>query len=120
MDIGAELNTIALGVPADAWDKAPPSDATLVSLWAEIQLLRGRIEKEPTVGPGDFELPGGLPCYYSDTVMHLLRTERERCAEVCEAVHIRPIQGAHEEYMAGKEMAVQQCARAIRMRVHAP
>ncbi len=48
------------------------------------------------------------------------RAEREACAEACEAVHVRPIQGAHEEYLAGKEMAVQQCARAIRLRLHAP
>ena len=44
------------------------------------------------------------------------QVEREACAEVCEAVHVRPIQGAHEEYLAGKEMAIQQCARAIRVR----
>ena len=42
--------------------------------------------------------------------------EREACAEACESVHLRPIQGAHEEYLAGKEMAIQQCARAIRRR----
>ena len=46
----------------------------------------------------------------------LVVAEREACAQACEAVHFRPIQGAHEEYMAGKEMTVQQCARAIRIR----
>lgn len=45
--------------------------------------------------------------------------ERAACAVACEDVHIRPIQGAHEEYMDGKEMAVMQCARAIRMRSNA-
>jgi len=45
--------------------------------------------------------------------------EREACADACDEVHARPIQGAHEEYMAGKEMAIQQCARAIRMRSNA-
>ncbi len=51
-----------------------------------------------------------------DLVMAVAAFEREACAEACEAVHIRPIQGAHEEYMDGKEMAIMQCARAIRMR----
>ena len=46
----------------------------------------------------------------------IIATEREACAEACESVHVRPIQGAHEEYLAGKEMAIQQCARAIRRR----
>ena len=55
-----------------------------------------------------------------DAILSLLRDatrlEREACAEACESVHVRPIQGAHEEYLAGKEMAIQQCARAIRRR----
>lgn len=42
--------------------------------------------------------------------------ERAACAEICEAVHVRPIQGAHEEYIAGKEMAIRQAASAIRNR----
>ena len=40
--------------------------------------------------------------------------EREACAATCESVHARPINGAHEQYMAGKEMTIQQCAPNIR------
>ena len=54
-------------------------------------------------------------CWHAATE-EAARKEREACAEACESVHVRPIQGAHEEYLAGKEMAIQQCARAIRRR----
>lgn len=39
--------------------------------------------------------------------------EREACETACRAVVHRPIEGASDDYMDGKEMALVQCQRAI-------
>ena len=68
-----------------------------------------------SAGGGQYEKTFAYRAFeYAETAAIL--AEREACARVCEVVHVRPIQGAHEEYMVGKEMALQQAARAIRMR----
>jgi ATP-dependent protease Clp ATPase subunit len=43
--------------------------------------------------------------------------EREACAKVCDAFEVpAQIQGAHPDYVIGKEMAASQLAAAIRAR----
>jgi hypothetical protein len=43
--------------------------------------------------------------------------ERETCAKVCDAFEVpAQIQGAHPDYVIGKEMAASQLAAAIRAR----
>ena len=50
----------------------------------------------------------------------LIQAERAACIEACDAVDAGPFVGAHEEYLAGKEMAVKQCLRAILARNDLP
>lgn len=81
--------------------------------------------KDPKDGLFDSELSAKAwaedtnmaPAVYSHVqLLKKIAAEREACAEACEMVHVRPIQGAHEEYIAGKEMALMQAASAIRKR----
>jgi hypothetical protein len=50
-------------------------------------------------------------------IMQVAEAEREACAKVCDNFEIsRKIEGAHPDYLVGKEMAATQLAHAIRAR----
>ena len=48
-----------------------------------------------------------------------IAAERQACADACESIDVENIVGASEEYLAGRSMAIQKCARIIRMRYNA-
>jgi hypothetical protein len=48
MEIFEELEAVAASVPADAWEGAPPSDATILTLWAEVRKLRQDVAEAAT------------------------------------------------------------------------
>ncbi len=48
-----------------------------------------------------------------------IEAERRACAAACDSIDIENIVGASEEYLAGRSMAVQRCARTIRKRSNA-
>jgi len=50
-------------------------------------------------------------------IMQVAEAEREACAKVCDDFEIpKNVQGAHPDYLVGKEMAASQLANAIRAR----
>ena len=56
-----------------------------------------------------------------ETLMRMIaqavKAERESCAKVCDDFEIpKKIEGAHPDYLFGKEMAAAQLANAIRAR----
>jgi len=72
--------------------------------WLEISEMLG----EPT--------PEELSVFLR-TWQRAIQAEREECAKVCDAFEVpTQIEGAHPDYLDGKEMAASQLAAAIRAR----
>ncbi len=90
--------------------------------WAKLEPIRVRIMQE-AYDCADRDEP---EAYNSIKVMcgevlvlveELVKAEREACAQLCgEYVVPVSIEGAHPDYLIGKQMAFQQAAQAIRER----
>ena len=94
-----------------------PAYYTLTQLqaYATAAVLADRERRAPLLG-ANASFQRAAREYAEEYAEIAVAAEREACAMACESVHVHPIQGAHKEYISGKQMAIIQAASLIRKR----